>query len=428
MTKLDVIPKGLPWVSESESLQRIATARRWNILQGDVPFPVLVLRDRPYRNNLSVLKRMAERHRVELAPHGKTSMCPALFAEQLTHGGCWGISAATVHQAAVMAKHGVQRILLANQVVGRANVAFLADIQLHHPQTTLVSLVDSTDGLDQLVQHSQGRLPPTSRLNVLIELGHANGRTGCRTMLAVERVAEHALALSDKITVAGLSFYEGTIGVKGDANARAEVERFMTFVREGCDFLLPRIAGRTSKAIVSGGGSAYFDIVLNELDAIDRGNVDIVLRGACYFTGDHGYYAKKLGEIKERDAANHVHLGLDADIAPALELICLVQSLNEDETAIMNMGIRDMPFDLGYPKPLRQYRDGRQLRDCTSDWTITGANDQHAYLRYPRGADIAVGDLFSFGISHPCTAFDKWKIFHRVDDDYRVLELHETFF
>ena len=53
-------------------------------------------------------------------------MCPDLFAE-LAHGGCWGISAATVHQAAVMAKHGVQR---ANQVVGHANVAFLADLQL----------------------------------------------------------------------------------------------------------------------------------------------------------------------------------------------------------------------------------------------------------------------------------------------------------
>jgi D-serine dehydratase len=49
-------------------------------------------------------------------------------------------------------------------------------------------------------------------------------------------------------------------------------------------------------------------------------------------------------------------------------------------------------------------------------------------VRYPRGADIRVGDLFALGISHPCTAFDKWDVLYRVDEEFNVLEALKTFF
>jgi hypothetical protein len=75
----------------------------------------------------------------------------------------------------------------------------------------------------------------------------------------------------------------------------------------------------------------------------------------------------------------------------------------------MTMGIATCRTDLGYPFPLRQYRNGAQIKDVAdSEVAIVNSNDQHCYLRYPAGADIKIGDLFAFGISHPCTAFDKW--------------------
>jgi D-serine deaminase-like pyridoxal phosphate-dependent protein len=42
--------------------------------------------------------------------------------------------------------------------------------------------------------------------------------------------------------------------------------------------------------------------------------------------------------------------------------------------------------------------------------------------------DLAVGDLLRFGISHPCTAFDKWRDIPVVDDDYRVVDAYHTYF
>ena len=42
--------------------------------------------------------------------------------------------------------------------------------------------------------------------------------------------------------------------------------------------------------------------------------------------------------------------------------------------------------------------------------------------------ELPVGDMISFGISHPCTTFDKWQLLYLVDDDYRVVEAIRTFF
>jgi len=36
--------------------------------------------------------------------------------------------------------------------------------------------------------------------------------------------------------------------------------------------------------------------------------------------------------------------------------------------------------------------------------------------------------LVGFGISHPCTTFDKWKAMFVVDDDYRIETMISTCF
>jgi len=54
--------------------------------------------------------------------------------------------------------------------------------------------------------------------------------------------------------------------------------------------------------------------------------------------------------------------------------------------------------------------------------------DQHTMLAIPDDADLRVGDIVSFGASHPCLTFDKWRQVLRVDDELRVLEVMPTFF
>jgi D-serine dehydratase len=55
-------------------------------------------------------------------------------------------------------------------------------------------------------------------------------------------------------------------------------------------------------------------------------------------------------------------------------------------------------------------------------------NDQHLYLNLAEGASVALGDLISFGIAHPCTTFDKWRNMVVVDKNYTITDIIETYF
>src|SRR5687768_10492094 len=80
-------------------------AQGFDLGRGDLPLPLLVLREAALAHNLAVMQRWCERHGVALAPHGKTSMAPQLIARQL-EAGAWGMTAATVQQVAVMRAAG----------------------------------------------------------------------------------------------------------------------------------------------------------------------------------------------------------------------------------------------------------------------------------------------------------------------------------
>ena len=59
---------------------------------------------------------------------------------------------------------------------------------------------------------------------------------------------------------------------------------------------------------------------------------------------------------------------------------------------------------------------------------VTALNDQHAFLYWAGEAPVAVGDVVTLGLSHPCTAFDKWRLVPVVDGGGVVIEAVETFF
>ena len=54
-------------------------------------------------------------------------MAPQLFRRQLD-AGAWGITLATAHQTRIAYQHGVRRVLMANQLVGKQNMAIVAEL------------------------------------------------------------------------------------------------------------------------------------------------------------------------------------------------------------------------------------------------------------------------------------------------------------
>ncbi|KAB0635239.1 amino acid deaminase [Burkholderia latens] len=416
---INPLGKGLGNVPSASVPLDDAGRLEWNLLAEDVSLPAAVLYADRIEHNLNWMQAFVQQYGVQFAPHGKTTMAPQLFRRQLA-AGAWGITLATAHQTQAAYHGGVRRVLLANQLVGRHNMTIIAGL-LSDPDFEFFCLVDSADGVDQL-----GRFFGDAKktLNVLIELGVPGGRAGVRDAAQRQAVLDAIARYPDTLKLAGIELYEGVL--KEDGEIRAFLQDAVALTRELAE------AGRFARtpAILSGAGSAWYDVVAEEFaKASDAGFAEVVLRPGCYLTHDVGIYKKAQTDVFAR---NPIARRMGEGLLPALQLWAYVQSVPEADRAIIALGKRDAAFDAGLPEPARHFRPGRDAapRDVAASegWAVTGMMDQHAYLQIPPGADVKVGDMVAFDISHPCLTFDKWRQLLVLDPQFRVTEVVETFF
>jgi D-serine dehydratase len=418
---LDATSKGFPHASPP--LRRSAIgAQGWNVLAGDLPLPLAVIRRDALRNNLGWMQRYADEAGVRFAPHGKTTMSPQLFRHQLD-AGAWGLTFATVAQLRVGVAAGARRCLIANQVFEGGDLAAIAALQREHEDLRVLFLLDSPAQL-ALIEAAREAARSERPFEVLLEIGVPGGRTGCRTFEEALALARRAHA-STAVRLAGIECYEG-LGAKGDDDIdRANADALMRRVTEAALQCDRQGLFEASEVIVSAGGSGIFDLVVPALKPTLSRPVIGLLRSGCYVTHDHGHYRRLVAAVQRR-------LGCAQGLEAALEVWALVQSLPEPGLAILAAGRRDVSYDIEMPIPVahapRAARGPRELRATPPDWKVTGLNDQHAYLRFDGDAGLAVGDRIVLGISHPCTTFDKWRWMPVVDADYRVVDALVTCF
>lgn len=418
-TILDARTKGIPGTAEPFALADIA-AKNWNVLREDLPLPLMVLKRSALDHNAAVFGDYLRAGNLSLAPHGKTTMSPQIFAEQLTHGA-WGITAATVSQVQVMHAFGIKRVVLANQLLGKANVESINAMLAADPAFDFYCFVDSAAQLENIARHL-GR--PARPIKILLEVGAKGGRTGVRTLDDAQRVAQ-SIAAADRqcFRFAGVAAFEGA--VPGLDKGTQPIGDFARFVVEVARQIPPSLVDGLDELILSGGGSSYFDIVAAEFKTYAPAvPVRVLLRSGCYVTHDSGAYHAAQEEAKTDPQRQDNH---PADLRPALEVWAYVQSLPEPGLAFLSMGKRDVPYDAGLPMPLKLYRPGMGFLPI-GEATVFATNDQHAYVRLGQRTDWQVGDLVASGISHPCTAFDKWRFIPIVNDAYDVIDGVLTFF
>jgi len=388
----------------------------WNLLREDVSLPAAVLYRDKVAHNLRWMQSFIDTYGVKLAPHGKTTMAPKLFEIQL-EGGAWGITLATAHQVQVAYAHGVRRVLMANELVGRRNMEVIADI-VADPKFEFYCLVDSLANIDQLGRYFQER---GLRLKVLLELGVMGGRCGVRDDAQLSGVIKALERWRGTVDLCGVELYEGVL--KDEENIRA-------FLRRGCDVTKQLLRERMfehTPALISGAGSAWYDVVAEEFAAAGFGDAaEIVLRPGCYLTHDVGNYETQQQRILE---SNPVARNMRSGLVPALHVWAYVQSIPEPELAVVAMGRRDAAFDSGLPRPALHYRPGeKEPRMTPPNWETTKLMDQHGFLKIAAGDDVQVGDMIGFNISHPCLTFDKWRVLAMVDEKYDVVDVVKTYF
>lgn len=384
-----------------------------NLLAEEVCLPAALLKKTALENNIAWMQRYADARGVSLAPHGKTTMTPWIFQAQ-QRAGAWGIGVGSAWQASAAMASGVERVLMVNQLVGRANMQAVSRLKAHYRAAEFICCIDSLANARALSTFFNER---RQTLDVLIELGVAGGRCGCRSV-------EDALALAQAVAelpglrLRGLELYEGVL--HGD-DPQPQVEALL---RQAADLACRMEHLVEGEFVLTGAGTVWYDVVCNIwLAAKKPARCRIVIRPGCYITHDRGIYDIAQKALVARDP---IACDLGGDLTSALELMAMVQSVPEADRAVVNFGKRDCAFDAGLPQPVARYRNGAQL--SAEGIESVGIMDQHCMLRLAPGSDVQVGDILVFGTSHPCLTFDKWKTLLLVDEQYNVLEELDTLF
>lgn len=415
--RLDRWVKGAPLGLEVERSD--LEALDWHLTDDRTATPVAVLRRDHVAHNIEVMGAFCALHDVRLAPHAKTTMSRELVQDQLD-AGAWGLTVAVPHQAAVLLGWGVDRVLIANEVVDEAALRWLARELAGRPDLTVHWYLDSRAGLEAAERALAGVLPAHVSAGVLVELGHPGGRTGVRSVQEALELAR-AVHASEHLHLAGIAGYEGTVGAGREPDVLARVRHFLEEVaRLYAAVHDESLLGGGGSGVVTAGGSAYFDLVTQTLGPLRELGAELVLRSGCYLTHDHGFYE----QMSPASTAEWPH----GRFRPALEVWGTVLSRPEESLALLNLGRRDVSYDLGLPLPIWHARRGsRELRPMLGA-QITALADQHAFMQLPEGSEVRVGDLVGVGVSHPCTTFDRWPAFLILDEDHRVVDFLSTSF
>ncbi|GAA2149670.1 amino acid deaminase [Actinomadura napierensis] len=371
----------------------VAQARDARLPLDDFGTPLLTLDAGALDHNARLMADWVSAAGMELAPHGKTTMAPALWRKQLD-AGAWGITLATFPQLRVARAFGVRRLLMAGAPLDPAGLAWLAGELDGDPEFAFVCWADSVRSVE-LMDEALRLARAQRRVDVCVELGGPNGRTGVRDDGDARAVAD-AVRRAPALRLAGIGGYEGALAHDASEESVASVDAYLRRLAnlyEGLEY-------ETDEPVVTAGGSAYFDQVAEVLGGLDA---QVVLRSGSYLVHDDGFY-REISPFGRGAGAGGERF------RSAMHAWGRVVSVPEPALALLDAGRRDVSFDAGLPEPQLVRGKGAGPVDGAR---VTALNDQHAFLR---DASVEVGDVVRLGLSHPCTALDKWTLIPVVDD------------
>ncbi|WP_416306085.1 amino acid deaminase [Neptunicella sp. SCSIO 80796] len=390
----------------------------WNILAEEVSLPIAVLNESALQNNLEWMMHYTRQTGVKLAPHGKTTMAPELFLAQ-QKAGCWAMSLATAPQVAAASQAGIQRVIMANQLVGLRNMQIIAQL-IEQSDLEYYCFVDSYANAEALNRFFMAK---DLTLNILLEVGVDGGRCGVRDSAKAKELATQLQNLS-AIKLTGLAFYEGVIH---GSDATDKVNDLIDSVRVLAVDLHQQNCFADGEILLSGAGSEWYDRVAEQLGSAGLPDeFSVVIRPGCYLIHDTGIYQHAQQQLRQR---SQLACDLGGGLTSSMQIWAYVQSVPESGLAIVGMGKRDVAFDAGLPTPELHYRPGQsQPAAVDEQWQLRRIMDQHAMLLFPQSADVQPGDIMCFSTSHPCLTMDKWRYIGIVDSTFRVRRLIETCF
>jgi D-serine deaminase-like pyridoxal phosphate-dependent protein len=221
--------------------------------RNDLVTPALIMDLDVVRANIRYMMQRLSTMKAKLRPHVKCQKSPELARLQI-EAGAIGVCTATVWEAIVMSRSGVQDVLIATQVGGREKIAALAKAARERRLTVAVDDAQNAEDLSNAVQ-ARG-----SKLDVLIEIDVGMGRGGVRSAEEAVALAQH-LAKLPGLRLRGVQGYEGHCMLEPDREVRIEKAfAAMDYLETVIDRLA---AAGFACEVVSAGGTGTYDITGN---------------------------------------------------------------------------------------------------------------------------------------------------------------------
>jgi len=336
----------------------------------DLITPALILDLDVARRNITTMADYMRGMPAKLRPHIKVHKSPELARMQMEAGACIGVTTATVWEAVVMARGGINDILVANAVVGAEKISTIAKLAR---EAHILVAIDNEQNAEDL---SQAALKAGSVLGVLIDLDVGMERCGARSKEEALRLAQHASTLRG-LRFEGMMGYEGHCMLEPDPDLRVRKARAaMDSLMETVDFLAQH--GFESK-IISGGGTGTYNI-----------------------TGAHP-------RLTELQAGSYVvmdafHAQLIPGFPVALTVLGTVISRHGGRV-ILDSGRKAIGSELGLPR----------LKDVPS--ATAGIAEEHLLVDVDPATSLKVGDRVEVVSGYGPTTVNLHDVYYVVEND-----------
>ena len=211
--------------------------------------PALILDLPAARRNIEKMANRLKTMPAKLRPHIKVHKSPELARMQMDAGAI-GISTATVWEAIVMVRSGLDSIFIVNTIAGREKLAALAAIA--RDANVMVAVDDANNAADV----AAAARAANSKVGVLIEVDTGMDRAGVDTPEQAVELASKVAGM-EGVELLGVTGYEGHCSLTPERDLRAQRQRVaMDLLIDSAEQI--KAAGLPCP-IVSAGGTGTWD-------------------------------------------------------------------------------------------------------------------------------------------------------------------------
>ncbi len=329
----------------------------------DLATPALLLDLNAFEQNVARMAAHLKGAKRAIRPHAKTHKCPEIAKAQIASGAA-GICAATLHEAEVMAAHGIPGLLITGELVGKPKLKRLMKLASAHRD--LMVIVDSTAGAREL---SEAASAARVDLNVLLDLNVA-GRTGVPPGPPAVELAKE-IARLPRLKLRGIQAYAGQASHTIGFDSRREVSLAAMAPAVETRHLLEKAGFEVP--LLSGGSTGTYNI-----DSSMEGVTELQPGSYVFMDVDYRLIGGQSGEVY-------------ADFAPSLTVVATVISRPSPNVAILDAGLKAFSTDRSFGP------------ECVSLQGVkyTWAGDEHGRLDFNAAErEVRLGDRLEFLIPH----------------------------